>query len=40
MQELENIINRINELIWTYPMILLLVATHLYLTFKIGRAHV
>ena len=35
MQELENIINRINELIWTYPMILLLVATHLYLTFKL-----
>ena len=35
MQELEKAINYFNELIWTYPMILLLVATHLYLTFKL-----
>lgn len=35
MQELENFINHLNELIWTYPMILLLVATHVYLTFKL-----
>ncbi len=35
MQELEKFINYLNELIWTYPMIVLLVATHVYLTFKL-----
>ena len=35
MPEFEKFVNHINELIWSYPMILLLVATHLYLTFKL-----
>lgn len=35
MQLFENILNSINGFIWGYPMILLLVITHFYLTFKL-----
>ncbi len=35
MQLFENILNSVNGFIWGYPMILLLVITHFYLTFKL-----
>lgn len=35
MQFLENVLNYLNSVIWGYPMIVLLVLTHFYLTFKL-----
>ncbi len=35
MNEIKAIIDKLNELIWGYPMIVLLVVTHVYLTFKL-----
>ena len=35
LQPLEQIINKINDFLWTYPILILLIATHVYLTFKL-----
>mgnify|MGYP003292137227 CR=1 FL=1 len=35
MEQFETIIQSISEIIWSWPMIILLLGTHLYLTFRL-----